>query len=61
MSIQDRDWYVDLLRRKDGYVERARFRVSLGQVRKSARWHSVLRFVATLAVLVALYAFFKAR
>ena len=29
MSIDNRSWYRDLLRKKSGYVERADFRVSL--------------------------------
>ena len=27
MSFHDRDWYIDWLRKRDGYVERATFRV----------------------------------
>ena len=29
MSIDNRSWYRDLLRKKTGYIERADFRVSL--------------------------------
>jgi len=59
MSIQDRDWYIDLLRRKDGYVERARFRVSLGKVVKPLRWHPVLLVVAWVAIFLAFFTLFK--
>lgn len=59
MSIRDRDWYVDLLRRKDGYVERARFRVSLGKAVKPVRWHPVLLVIAWVAMFVIFFAFFK--
>jgi hypothetical protein len=34
MAIDQRDWYVDKLRRATRYVERAAFRVSLGEERR---------------------------
>lgn len=31
MGVQDRDWYRDEMRKKQGYVERSAFRRSLGK------------------------------
>ena len=34
MGIESRDWYRDKIRKSEGYVERAAFRVSLGQLER---------------------------
>ena len=35
MSIDSRDWYVDKLRKANAYVEKARFRISIGESRRN--------------------------
>ena len=34
MSIDSRDWYVDKLRKANAYVEKAAFRISIGEARR---------------------------
>lgn len=58
VGIQDRDYYVDKLRQAQGYIERAAFRVNLGQLARSRErqeaargWAWLLRVV--LAVIAA--------
>ena len=61
MSIDTRDWYRDLLRKKTGYTERAHFRISFGELerRKYRRaWRrnwlvlaAVVTAIAAIAVL----------
>lgn len=34
MALETRDWYVTRLRRATGYIERAAFRVSLGDFKR---------------------------
>lgn len=36
MGIDSRDWYRDKIRKDEGYVERAAFRVSLAEVEREA-------------------------
>jgi hypothetical protein len=50
MGIEDRDWWIDRLRRRVGYTERAQFRVSRG---RQDRRHSARRFFAILGGIVA--------
>ena len=54
MSIDDRDWYVDKLRKATGHVERARFRISIGETRRTAErrrgWSSLLGIFALIVV-----------
>lgn len=65
MGIEDRDWWLDRLRRRTGYSERAQFRVSRGQ---RQRRRSAVRFFAIVGgivgagwVAVALLAFLLKR
>lgn len=63
MSVDDRDWYVDDVRKKSGYVERAAFRINLGQAKRIAErrrrlsdwvrfWLSALSFVIAICLFV---------
>lgn len=54
MAMDNRDWYVDSQRKKQGYTERAAFRVSLGQQERSRRFKRALYGWATLALYAAL-------
>lgn len=56
MGMLDRDYYRDRLNARDQYVERAKFRVSLGNsssVPQVRRWHPALLFLL-FAVICAL-------
>lgn len=58
MGIDSRDWYRDKIRKAEGYVERAAFRVSLGQlererVRRQRRDAWLRIFVVVLALFAA--------
>ena len=63
MAIDQRDWYVEKLRRITGYVERAALRVSLGEQRRKRKQLEqregltvlLAWFIAILAVTVALF------
>jgi len=57
MGVQDRDWYRDELRKKQGYVERSAFRRSLGKpkafgARQSGSWGRFAMQLLTVAVAV---------
>lgn len=53
MAIDTRDWYVRLLRKRLGYVERARFRMSEADVQRGAFRRAWARNLGWAAVLVA--------
>lgn len=57
MGIDSRDWYRDKIRQDEGYVERAAFRVSLGQVQRDTvmrqRRHAWARIVVVVLVVFA--------
>lgn len=57
MAIDQRDWYIEKLRRITGYVERAAFRVSLGEQRRNRERRKQHE---GLAVLVAWFLGFMA-
>lgn len=55
MGIQDRDWYKDEIRKRQGYKERAPFRENLTQRRKRTDWQIFWAWAATaVAVIVAI-------
>ncbi len=61
MSLDDRDYYKQWWRKKTGYVERAKFRLPANPPRRPDRsWHPVLIAIVWVAVLLMLYAIFKA-
>lgn len=72
MAIDVRDWYVQTQRKRQGYVERAAFRVNLGELERHSRrrrrvlgWLSLagyfLAFVAAISLAALLVRAFLAR
>ena len=51
MTIDQRDNYVDKLRKKTGYVEQAAFRVSLKKVRPKEKLHIIWKVLFSAALL----------
>jgi hypothetical protein len=65
MAIDNRDWYISTQRKRQGYVERAAFRVNLGEVERQARrrravlgWLRLLAGFAAFVLLLAVAAAF---
>ncbi len=55
MGKEDRDWYRDYWRRRDGYTERATFRVSEKERQRMARrkaWQRSLTNVALWVIVI---------
>jgi len=60
MALDNRDWFIEKLRRRLGYKERASFRVSLGEQRREHQarqvrlgWLKLLAFIILVAGLCA--------
>lgn len=70
MALDTRDWYRDLLRRRTGYTERARFRRPQGELDREAAtarrgrawrpWRRAALAAATAILASAVYADMKA-
>ena len=56
MAGDQRDWYRDWWRKRTGYVERARFRMSEGDLAREKHRFAWRRNFFVLAVLVAVFA-----
>lgn len=54
MAIDQRDWYVDKLRKKTGYVERSSFRESMADIGRRKLRAAWFRSVFVLALFGAL-------
>lgn len=55
MAIDQRDHYLERLRRRTGYVERARFRMSEADYRRRRRNSRSMRLLGLVLVLVLGY------
>ena len=62
MGMYDRDYYRDLLNKRDGYTEKAKFRVSLASRPLSisiGQWHPVLLAALFAAICGGVFGLLK--
>lgn len=61
MAADNRDWYRDFWRKKTGYVERARFRMSEADYHKARRWQLIRPFAAAAIIGLIVWVFLQVR